>query len=234
MNAPSPINYTSIYSKFHSPIVSFNCGDKCAPYNEGNVPFCCDIKHTIPSSYQSEWVYLQENSDLWHEWEAKDSSDLLRINLEKPIDQVLLECRGHLECQREYRTITCRAFPFFPYIDRNGAFLGISYYWIYRSRCWIISNLNLVIPEYLREFILTFEYIFEINPNEKENFKYHSMIMRRVFGRQHTEITLLHRNGNFYSVTPKTGKLLPLNPEKLDKFYPYSIINELPFPDEVS
>lgn len=229
----SPKIYANIYTKFDSPITSINCGDKCAPFNKGNIPFCCDIQHAIPSAYQTEWIYLQENSDLWHEWVASNSDENRRMNDEKPVDQVLLQCKGHLECQRNFRTLTCRAFPFFPYIDRYGAFLGLSYYWMYINQCWVISNLDRVTREYLNEFVVTFDNLFKSNPYEKENFRYHSIITRRVFGRQHRDITILHRNGFFYSVKTSTGELSPLKPETLEKFYPYSYTDELLFPDEV-
>jgi len=230
----SPVSFADIYAGFHSPIALLNCGDKCAPFNENNVPFCCDIKHAVPSAYQSEWIYLQENSDLWQSWKPENNNDFHQLNSEKPSNQVLLQCKGHLECQRNFRTLTCRAFPFFPYIDRYGNFIGISYYWDYANRCWIISNLNCVTQEYLQEMITTFDKLFEQVPNEKVNFKYHSMIARRVFGRWHQTITLLHRDGHIYAVTPATGDLRVLDRDNMEKFSPYDIVGELPFPDEES
>ena len=226
--------FESIYSNFNAPISSINCGDKCAPYNENLIPFCCDIKHAVPSAYDTEWIYLQENTDLWHEWKNENAEDENKLNTEKPENQILVECKGHLECQREFRTITCRSFPFFPYIDKTGTFLGLSYYWTYMNRCWVISNMQVISKEYLDEFITTFDHLFAINPSEKENFKYHSMIMRRVFGRWHKQIALLHRNGNYFLITPRSGYLSLIEPNELEKFDPYNLTHELPFPDEVA
>ena len=55
-----------------APIAALDCGERCTPYNEGGVPFCCDTRHTIPSAYQAEWEHLQVSSDLWHAYEPPD------------------------------------------------------------------------------------------------------------------------------------------------------------------
>ena len=63
------IQYQNLYCWFDSPITKLNCGDKCAPFNENNIPFCCDIRQTVPSVHLSEWEFLSSNTDLWHEWD---------------------------------------------------------------------------------------------------------------------------------------------------------------------
>src|SRR5512139_2810489 len=102
----SPGEIASLYNSFQAPISAINCGDKCAPYNESGVPFCCDTRHAVPTAYDVEWEYLRTNTDLWHEWHANDPRETDRLRSQKPEGQVLIECLGHQSCQRQFRSIT--------------------------------------------------------------------------------------------------------------------------------
>ncbi len=226
------IDFTQLYKGFDAPITAFDCGKKCAPYNEEGKPFCCDTRHAVPSVYEAEWIYLSEATDLWHAWEGETPKETERLQKQTPEGHCLVECKGHLLCQRGFRSLTCRSFPFFPYVDKAGNFLGLSYYWEYEDRCWVISNLGDVTAEYLGQFITTYEEIFRIHPQDFSNFQYHSMQMRKIFGRRHQAITLLHRNGNFYKITPRNGRLRKMDKLRLPKFGPYQISATLKFPDE--
>jgi hypothetical protein len=228
-----PKDFPELYAGFKAPIAALDCGERCAPYNERGVPFCCDAHQAVPTAYQAEWEYLRENTDLWHLWEPQNRVERETIRL-APEGHVLIACLGHTLCQRNYRSLTCRAFPFFPYVTREGRFLGLSYYWEYEDRCWVISNLNVMTQEYFREFIELYDKLFARLPEELENFRQFSGMMRRVFGRSHRAIPLLHRNGQVYKITPRNGRMRRSAVEKLPKFGPYQIAARLPFPEESS
>ncbi len=229
----SEAEITSLYSEFHQPIAFINCGDQCAPYNQKRVPFCCDTRHAIPTAYLAEWEYLQENTDLWHRWQSDRSSSKKKLVQQTPPGHVLIECKGHTFCQRAYRSLTCRAFPFFPYIDQDGDFIGMSYYWEYEDRCWIISNLSVVSLTYLNEFIATYEKLFSKLTDELEIFKYQTALMRRTFKLHKRAIPLLHRNGFVYKISPHNGRMRRIAVENLPKFGVYQIAAKMPFPDEL-
>jgi hypothetical protein len=233
-NLLNPADFAVLHAGFQAPIAALNCGDKCSPHNDNGVPFCCDQRQAVPSAYAAEWEYLRANTDLWHEWEGETPEITAELRADAPPGQVLIGCLGHLACQRNYRALTCRAFPFYPYVTREGEFIGLSYYWQYEDRCWVISNLAVVTAEYRTQFIDTFDRLFEALPEEKESFRYHSIVMRRVFGRKKRAIPLLHRNGGVYKITPRTGQMRRLQVDSLPKFGPYKIAAELPFEDERS
>jgi hypothetical protein len=226
-------NIPLLYAGFNAPIAEFDCGNRCAPYNENGVPFCCDTRHAVPTALQPEWVYLQENTDLWRPWEAEEPGETQRLREETPDSHVLIACKGHSLCQRGFRSLTCRAFPFFPYITSQGEFTGISYYWDFEDRCWVISNLIVVSSEYREEFIRTYDMIFKIEPEELENFSRHSEVMRTLFEREKRSIPLLHRDGELYKVSPSSERIRRTSFENLPKFGPYKVAAELPFPDEI-
>ena len=230
----SPIAFESLYQGFQVPITALDCGPKCAPYNERGVPFCCDTRHAVPTAYDQEWRYLQANTNLWHRWQAEDPAETRRLESQTPENQVLIECLGHEHCQRGFRAITCRAFPFFPYITSGGQFLGMSYYWEYEDRCWVISNLQVVTAEYRGAFIATYDRIFTRMPAEQANFAHHSREMRKNFQEQRRAVPLLHRNGSYYKISPGNERARRVTAEQLPKFGPYLIAAKMPFPDEMA
>jgi hypothetical protein len=226
-------SFEFLYSKFQTPIAEFDCGERCAPYNEKGVPFCCDTHHTIPAAYQAEWEYLQVSTDLWHPWEGDSRAETEALASMLPAGMLMIACKGHLFCERDYRSLACRSFPFFPYITRQGGFIGLSYLWEYEDRCWVISNLGIVTPQYLAQFITAYDELFSRLPSELEEYRGFSTLMRRAFGRKGRAIPLLHRNGWFYKVTPANGRMRKIAAEKLPAFGVYRIARELPFPDEL-
>lgn len=236
------INYTNLYTDFDAPILQFDCGKKCAPHNAGGIPFCCDTCHAVPTVYDTEWDYLKGSTDLWHEFRGDECEGIgedgaeeerARLGEELPDNMVLVACLGPNQCQRDYRGLTCRQFPFFPYIDSQGEFLGLSYYWDYEDICWIISNLDVVTVEYQRQFITAFEKIFAAMPEEHEAYKVHSEVMRDTFNEQRRAIPLLHHNGHTYKISTHNERLRRVDVENLPKHGPYRVAAEMPFPDEV-
>lgn len=230
----TPVDFEALYAHFDSPVSVLDCGRKCAPYNEYGVPFCCDIKHTIPTAYSNEWEYLRSNTDFWHLWNPNDPDERKRLQSNTPEGQVLIECLGHEKCQRDYRTITCRAFPFAPYINSIGDFIGFVYYWQYEDRCWVISNFDQVTRAFLEKFMAAYDLIFSKYPVEFREFRYHSNLMREVFSSQKRAIPLLHRNGHTYKISPGNERMRRVDPKSLPKHGLYKIAAAMPFLDEIS
>lgn len=221
----------SLYDSFDLPISEIDCGKKCGPYNDYGVPFCCDIHHVVPTAYDEEWSFLKQHTDLWELY--TDQTVCLSGLIEQlPEDRVLIKCLGYKYCQRNFRSFDCRAFPFFPYITLNREFIGMTYYWEYEHKCWLISHLGMVSIEYRNAFVNFFDHLFKIKPDEVEHFRYQGILMRRVFGKKKRNIPLLHRDGGYFMVQPSSSHLIPVSPNELPKFDPYSIIDEMKFPDE--
>jgi hypothetical protein len=225
MNLRPQIDIRKLYDAFDIRIVPFDCGEKCAPYNPSGKPFCCDICHAVPAVYQEEWEYLQPSTNLWHEWggdECESSSESpTDILAETPDSMILLACLGPAQCQREYRALSCRQFPFFPYITSDYRFLGLAYEWEYEETCWVISHLEQVTDAYRREFIRTFDELFNFWIDEMDNYAICSEQMREHFANQRRRIPILHRNGGIYLLSPGSERIRLAKPESLPKFGVY-------------
>jgi hypothetical protein len=187
----------------------------------------------VPTAYETEWEYLKTNTNLWYIWKDSDPEYTAKLARETPDEQVLIQCLGHKQCQRNFRSITCRAFPFFPYITGNDVFIGLAYYWEYEARCWVINYLEYVTQRYVRTFVAAYVELFNQIPNELQNFKSYSSRMRKIFRKQHRRIPLLHCLGGTFLVHPENEELERINPIDLPKFGPYIVAAKMRFPDEI-
>jgi hypothetical protein len=215
-----------IYDGFDSPIASLDCGRMCAPHNPSGKPFCCDICHAVPAVYKSEWKYLKDNTGLWHKWrgdecETTTTEDRVHLKAETPNEMVLLACLGPSRCEREFRAISCRQFPFFPYVTSDYRFLGLAYEWEFESKCWVISNVSQVTQKYRDEFVSTYDRLFALFQNEFENYAYHSEKLRTEYIQRKKRLPLLHRNGAVYLVSPQNERMNRVDVSQLPKFKPY-------------
>lgn len=232
------INIRELYDRFDAPVTPFDCGQKCAPHNPSGKPFCCDICQAVPAAYYQEWEYLQPRTDLWHEWRGDEcsaepvgsadpapASELIHpddLLAETPEHMLLLACKGPAHCQREYRAMSCRQFPFFPYITSQGDFIGLAYEWEFEPVCWVISNLGAVTDAYREEFVQVYDALFGGWPEEFESYAIKSEQMRLHFAALKRRIPLLHRSGSFYLLSPGSERLQRVPVERLPRFGPYA------------
>jgi hypothetical protein len=219
-----PIDVRKIYDCFDAPLADFDCGLECAQHN-GGIPVCCDICHAVPAAYRQEWEYLRQNTDLWHSWRgdecAGNPEDPAGLLSGTPEHMLLLACRGVEHCQREYRALSCRQFPFFPYVTTDDCFLGLACEWEFEDTCWVISNLGVVTLAFRQQFIRAFEALFARWEDEFDSYAIRSGQARTYYASQKRRIPLLHRNGGFYLLSPASERLRRVPPESLPRFGPY-------------
>jgi hypothetical protein len=221
--------FRDLYQNFEMPLSELDCGRKCGPYNDYGVPVCCDIQLVVPSAFELEWDYLQHSTDLWQPW---SSSGLIDLSEQVQDGQVLLQCKGYQECQRPFRTLTCRAFPFFPYLTSQGVFTGLSPYSDFREECWIISNLGTVSREYKDAFRMTFEKVFSLFPESQRNISEYSQYVREEAAARGESVLVLDFQGGAGLIDPVTEKVSSVGFRDLPAYGPFAVARELPFPDE--
>lgn len=131
---------------------------------------------------------------------------------------ILLACLGPDRCQRDFRALSCRQFPFFPYVTSDHRFIGLAYEWQFESVCWVISNLGEVTPTYREGFVRTYDRLFALFQEEFEHYAYHSEIMRAEFSQRKRRFPLLHRNGRYYLVSTRSERLERVEVYELPRF----------------
>ena len=163
---------------------------------------------------------LKSRSDLWHRFKPYDRASRLIVK-DLHHSCTAIECKGVAFCERENRSMACRAFPFYPYITRAGEFVGLAYYWDFEHSCWVISNMQIVDRAFVREFVEAHEMLFAVDKDEFDTFKEQSASMRRVFSRRKSIIPLIGRDGSHNVVLPGTGEIRPIRPEQHAKQGPF-------------
>ena len=214
-----PTDFKKVYDRFQANVSRFDCGRFCAPLNNGQ-PVCCDTNHAIPVVDKPEFELLKSRTDLWRRFKPYDfTSKKIVAELHKGC--VAVECKGARFCERDNRTLACRAFPFYPYFNREGELLGLSTYWIFADRCWLISNMQVVERDFIDEFIAAYEYVFERDEEERDAMKRHSANHRRLATRNNQPILLIGRKGGFLKVMPRTHEVRVATAKDLVKSGPY-------------
>jgi hypothetical protein len=221
---PAPIiDFRRLYDHFDAPLMDEDCGRMCARRNPRGVPACCDICLAVPAAYHGEWGYLRESTDLWHIWRGDECSaepaDPTVLRDEIPEHMLLLACRGAARCQRAYRTLSCRQFPFFPYVASDYRFLGLACHWDFEKTCWTVSNLEAVSQEYRRQFVQTYDEIFALWQEDFESYAASSEALRAYSLARRRRFPLLHRNGGYYLVSPGSERMQRVPPEELPKYW---------------
>lgn len=219
------IDVRDLYDRFSTPVTEYDCGKFCAPHNPSGEPFCCDICQAVPAAYKLEWEYLKNMGDLWHIWRGnecpEDPTDPEELRSSTPEHMLLLACKGAAFCQRQFRALSCRQFPFFPYVTSDYRFLGLAYEWAFEKTCWVISSLSVVTDAYRREFIRAYDGLFADWQEEFDSYAVHSQEMRETFLSLKRRIPLLHRSGGYYLISPKSERLERVEAKRLPSFGPY-------------
>ncbi|MBN1370460.1 MAG: hypothetical protein JW987_00760 [Anaerolineaceae bacterium] len=219
------LDFARLYRRFDAPIAELDCGQMCAPHNSSGKPFCCDICYAVPAAYRPEWTYLRGNTDLWKEWRGDECPgepfDPAEVWAETPEHMLLLACKGPAHCQRDFRSVSCRQFPFFPYITADSRFLGLVYEWAFEEVCWVISHQETVTQRYRSEFVRFYDEVLAQWPDDFECYADHAEEMREEFAARKQRIPLLHRNGGFYLISPQSERLERVAPERFKRFGPY-------------
>lgn len=225
--------FQKLYLGFSQPLSEIDCGQKCGPHNEYGVPVCCDIDILVPTAFMKEWEYLEGATDLWQQWEGLSTPEGEELLQEMQPGQVPLECLGHNRCQRDFRTISCRSFPFYPYLDGSGSFVGLAYYSEYLEQCWILSNLSLVSIEYKKQFQMTYDRIFKIYPETHKAYRGYSAYVRNLAESDGNDLILLDFYGLVFRIDPKDETIEELSYMDLETFGPFNTMKGLEFPDEI-
>ncbi len=215
----TPDDYARVYARFTAPVSRFDCGQKCAPHNGGS-PVCCSADHAVPIVDKAEYTLLKSRTDLWHDYKPNDASGR-KIVAELHESCEAVECKGVRFCERDNRSMSCRAFPFFPYFTRERQLIGLGYYWDFEDRCWIISNLQVVDREFVREFLAAYEILFAADEDERQGMIDHSASMRRVFTRRNQIIPLIGIDGGYLAVEPKTHVVRAAQFDEFLRYGPY-------------
>ena len=202
-----PKDWERIYKAFMLTAIKDDCGKLCAP-DEDDIPICCNEERALPVLYKSEYDFVIKRTKMWKKLKPRTATEK-KIVEETDDDNVYVRCRGHKACDRDYRGITCRIFPFYPYLNLDGELLGLCYNYAVDDDCWLVDKPEIVEREYIERTLEFWEFIFERMPEEKELFMEESTNLRRLKSRQKKQVIVMTPNGFYYGSYKGDGESSP-------------------------
>lgn len=208
--SPTPKDFAEIYKRLQAPISKvYDCGKKCSPFNGGQ-PVCCTTSNAVPIVEHSEYRLLKSRTDMWTPFKPKTASERAAVADLKGSACRAIACKGAGHCERDNRSLACRSFPFFPYFNPAGAFVGLATYWAFEGQCWVISNPTIVERPFVEEMIEGHELLFAKDEDWRATYIEQSATMRQVHSRKGKRFAVIGRDGGYFWVLPKSaGKSIP-------------------------
>ncbi|MBE7411760.1 MAG: hypothetical protein L6Q54_05040 [Leptospiraceae bacterium] len=178
------------YTLLNEELTNFDCGSLCKDQNDG-VPFCCVPKNAVPFLYRKEFQLLKSRSELWRVWEPKTAQEKKLKSTHEGEDTLFCECKGVAFCERENRSISCRTFPFEPYLDKRGVLVGLIFMKEFLTSCPLSSRLSDIRQEYIDGHFLFWEKLLLRKKDEYDTYKKSSSAYRRWSKKENKKIPLL-------------------------------------------
>jgi hypothetical protein len=187
------VNWKKLYKDFSAPICSTNCGNLCAPKNNG-VPYCCIYKYQEPVLFTEELAWLETRTSIWRQMPITSQNDRRRAEaIEDYIKYA--HCKGIVHCKRQYRSLACRFFPLEPYFEPGKKFVGLVYMYRAQSKCPIIAHPSIKISQtYINQAIKVWKELFVAFPRELECYIHNSRGLRASMRRKKRKIRVFTGN----------------------------------------
>jgi hypothetical protein len=108
---------------------------------------------------------------------------------------VFAVCKGHLQCERDNRSLSCRTFPFEPYLDHDDAFVGIVLSRDFAGLCPLITGDHAFRPDFIAQCCAMWREMFAADADERAFYAGCSRTLRRQYGRDGSPIPVFHEGG---------------------------------------
>ncbi|OGJ86583.1 MAG: hypothetical protein A2487_11715 [Candidatus Raymondbacteria bacterium RifOxyC12_full_50_8] len=168
------INWERLYGMFTAPVIEGDCSVLCAHENRG-VPPCCSIRRHVPMLFKEEFAWLMKKTRMWSPKRALFSNHHAIM---------FCACKGVRECDRHYRSLSCRFFPFEPYMDDRGRFLGATWMYSVEKTCPLVGSApEKVNQAFIDQFVRVWTKLFLVYHEEYEFYRAESRKLREAFAR---------------------------------------------------
>ncbi|MBN1115372.1 MAG: hypothetical protein JXA66_08530 [Oligoflexia bacterium] len=188
-------DFRYLYNILDANITDFDCGAICALENDG-VPVCCEVNVVIPILYKNEYKYVNRHCKLWKRFKPENAHDK-RLIKDCGYDDIMAICRGHKDCNRNYRSMVCRTFPFYPFIEKNGNFLGLTYNYDFENKCILVGHPGMVNPVYIKQSLKAWNYVFDKDEAEYDAHYDLSRVIENKRRRKGKKIDIINTEGVF-------------------------------------
>ncbi|MCC6782724.1 MAG: hypothetical protein IT457_07750 [Planctomycetes bacterium] len=193
--ALSAAQIAELHALLTAPVTSFDCGTLCAPGN-GGVPVCCQNHTIMPVLYAAEFALLERRSRMWTRYVPQNEGERELAAELRPCE-LFATCKGAAHCEREHRALSCRTFPFEPYLAHDDTLCGLVFAWDLAALCPLIGSGHRIEPRFLEQTLTAFTKLFAWAPDELELWRGNSRTLRRSFARSAARISVYRPDGVF-------------------------------------
>lgn len=149
-------------------MADFNCGELCAPDNDG-VPACCDHEWTIPLLFREEFKFQRRRSRFWRRYPRRTPQQRVDANEFDSYNDWACLCPGPAKCERDKRALVCRLYPFMPFINGRGEVLGMTFIHGEAKKCPLVDRPGWAPPsDYIKGSLRYWKEVFEVFPEERQ------------------------------------------------------------------
>ncbi len=170
-------------------MTDFDCGSECAPENNG-LPYCCDREQVTPVLFRDEYRWHRKRGAFWKKMPIKTKKDKKLVE-ETCTYNVFSLCPGGESCRRTLRSLSCRMFPFEPFLDEKGTVTGLVYQDGENERCPLVGKpRHLYNQDYISNAIRVWQELVDTFPEEKEMYLRESRRRKRLVTRKGKPLTI--------------------------------------------
>ena len=170
-------------------MTDFDCGKHCAPQNSG-VPYCCDKGKVTPVLFKDEYQWHRQRGGFWRKMPVKTKSDRKLVE-ESCSYNVFAVCPGVQNCRRTSRSLTCRLFPFEPFLDSTGYVKGLVYQDGDNRSCSLMEKPQHMYNQlYIRNAIRVWQELVDTFPEDKDLYMRESRKRTRQAARADKPVSL--------------------------------------------
>ena len=150
-------------------MTDFDCGKHCAPQNN-DVPYCCDREKVVPVLFKDEYECHRKKGAFWRKMPIQTKADKKLVQ-DTCSYNVFAVCPGVQNCHRPLRALSCRLFPFEPFLDDKGCVLGLVYQNGENACCSLMGKPQQVYKQtYIRNCVRVWQELINIFPEEKDMY----------------------------------------------------------------
>jgi hypothetical protein len=172
-------------------MTDFDCGKRCAPQNNG-VPYCCDREKVIPVLFKDEYQWHRLQGVFWGKMPVQTKSDRKLVE-ESCSYNVFAVCPGVQSCRRTARSLTCRLFPFEPFIDSKGYVKGLVYQSGDKGSCSLMEKPQHMYNQmYIRNATRVWQELVDTFPEDKDLYIRESRKRTRHAARMDTSVRFFY------------------------------------------
>ncbi len=148
-------------------MIDFDCGELCAPKNEG-IPRCCENESCVPILFHEEYKWHRKNGTFWKRM-PPTTKEIKKFIEESEDYYVFSKCPGPGGCKRSKRSLNCMTYPFQPYVNNKGEVLGLSLVDGADNQCPLTKKPKKTFnPQYIANSIQYWKELFTVYPEEEE------------------------------------------------------------------